>query len=190
MADTTNTTPVSRRKLLRGSAMVAAISALPEVALAAGADAELLAKCAEFWRLLDRSEVAHGKWAKAREVAEADPACPDFFRRKYKSRKAHRAALAAWEAFMDAHVPHDLIKGCHVACMAVGTTLRDIFQTPAVTAAGILAKAKILERAKDSDYFESTDSLNCYEGEEGEPSWFASVLADLTSLTGQQGGAA
>lgn len=188
-------TKLTRRTALSGIAALPVLAAGAPAVAEGNPDAELFAKIARFLEITRDHEEIGAHYKAMREAVEADPACPVS-----DTWADSRGEVDPWHAFLGE-------RGVWIECdrwndsaRRVEVAVRDVFRTPAQTAAGVLAKAEILRVAvgpfsrADGDHDEN---LLCaqwdYSGTDekgdavkvGEVDFLAAIVEDLTRIAGR-----
>jgi hypothetical protein len=138
---------------------------------AVGGDAVLLARVEQSTDLYDRWACMWERAHKHRAAIEALPDCPGFS--DYRARDAFLKArdyLKYWREANELGEP-------------LGALTNAIFETPAQTVEGVLAKIRILYVAR-GDYDGVGNDYECFQDDKNG-SWFSSVIADLERLAGE-----
>ncbi len=166
---------LTRREAVKTGAAIAAVGAtatlgLPSVAEAGNQDAELLARVAEFYRALEKHNIAAEASSTRRDEAEAMPDCPPF------------SAPDRRTAFMEAQGASKLWNKMDAAGRRMGKAANRVFAMPARTYRGAVEKVKIAYIATgdgDGTYTGDAD-LDAYQ--DFDTPWMANAIADLERL--------
>ena len=172
---------LSRRETLtRGGQVVVAAAVLPvipTIALGAGQDAELLCRVEAFWPAHKEAVGCHEKWVAEKHRVEALPECPPFV-----VPVKNREAFERYNAFLKDHGIGALAGASGEAWEREARAVKLVFDTPAKTYQGVLAKLKIVEEAYGTG---SGDGDADLEGNQDlDAPWLENVIADFERLAG------
>ena len=165
----------TRRNVLKGGGKaVVSVVALPflsTMALGAEQDAKLLSRIEAFWAAHKEAVDCSGKWLTEKHRVEALPGCPSF-------RDGNR-----FYAFLTDHGVNALAHASHKANKRMGRTVKAVFDIPAKTYQGVLAKLKIVEVAYGTGNEDGDTDLEVYQ--ELEAPWLENAIGDFERLAGR-----
>ena len=166
---------LSRRETLaRGGQAVAAAAVLSVAAKAAlaseGEDSKLLSRVENFWAVHKEANDGAEKWHVEYERVHALPEFPPY------TDKAYRA-------FFDEHTNHALFDISNKANKRQGRAVKAVFDIPAKTYRGVLAKLKILEVAYGTGCEDGDMDLEVYQ--DHETPWLENAIGDFERLAGR-----
>ena len=161
-----------RETLARGGQAVAAaavLSTLPSIAHAN--DAELLSRVKVFWAAHKEEKEKSDKRTANYNAITALPECPSF--------RDHPAL----SAFFEKHGQFTLSDAANEANKRQGKAVKAVFDTPAKTYQGVLAKLKIVEVAYGTGCEDGDMDLEVYQ--DHETPWLENAIGDLERLAGR-----
>ena len=169
---------LSRRETLaRGGQAVAAaavLSTLPTIAHAED-DAKLLSRVEAFWPAHKAAVDCHERWVAEKHKVEALPECPCLL-----FPKATREDLLRHNDFLKDHGSGALADASGEAWEREARAVKLVFDTPAKTYQGVLAKLKIVEVAYGTGAGDGDADL---EGNQDlDAPWLANAIGDFERL--------
>lgn len=172
---------LSRRETLAcgGQAVAAAavLTTLPSIAHAQE-DAKLLSRIEAFWPTHKAAVDCHEKWVAETERIKALPECPPFV-----VPAKNREAFDRHNAFFKDHGIGALAGASGEAWERQARAVKLVFDTPAKTYQGVLAKLKIVEVAYGTSNGDGDADL---EGNQDlDAPWLESVIGDFDRLAGR-----
>jgi len=166
-----------RETLARGGQAVAAaavLSTLPSIAHAED-DAKLLSRVEGFWPAHKAAADCHERWVAEKHRVEALPECPPFV-----VPVKNREAFERYNAFLKDHGIGALAGASGEAWEREARAVKLVFDTPAKTYQGVLAKLKIVEVAYGTGNADGDADLEA--NQDLDAPWLESVIGDFERL--------
>ena len=170
-----------RQTLARGGQAVAAAAMLPvipTIALGAGQDAGLFARVEAFWAAHKEAVGRYEKRVAECTRIEALPECPAF-----RFPGATREDFLRHYAFLDEHGIGALANASGEAWEREARAVKLVFDIPAKTYQGVLAKLKIVEEAYGTGAGDG--DMNLESSQDLDTPWLESVIGDFERLAGR-----
>ena len=145
------------------------------IAVGAGGDAKLLSRIEAFWAAHKETVDSLEKWVAEKHRVGALPECPAFVF-PAESRKGYEA----YQAFLKDHGVQALCSAFKKANKRQGKTVKAVFDTPARTYQGVLAKLKIVEAALGPGDGRGDENLEVFQ--DYEAPWLANAIGDFERL--------
>ena len=140
-------------------------------------DTELLARVAEFYRALEKDNVATEAWHARHDEAEAMTDCPPSV-----VPADDQAGHDRWDAFMKAKGVWKLSDKANAAARAMGKAANRVFAIPARTCRGAAEKVKIAYLATGDGEGTGTGNGDLEAYQDIESPWMKNAIADLERL--------
>ena len=138
------------------------------------ADGELLSRVEAFWAAHKETVGSLEKWVAEKAKVQALPECPAF-----AVPAENREAYEAYLTFMKDHGVQALSNAFKKANKQQGKTVNAVFDTPARTYPGVLAKLKIVEVAYGNGESDGDDELQTWQD---GGSWLQNATGDFERL--------
>ena len=135
------------------------------------ADAELLSRVETFWAAHKEANDSSKKWFAEYDRVNALPEFPP-----YTDRKAH-------DAFFEEHTNHALFDISNKANKRQGRIVNAVFDSPAKTFRGVLAKLKIVEVAYGTGKEDGDTDLEVFQS--AAVPWLENAIGDFERLAGR-----